>query len=67
MHVQYGQLLPWPLTFSFSRAIQDPELHYWKGKAENVKGAQQILHNRMLLNDLARKGEYKPELEKEYA
>jgi fructose-bisphosphate aldolase class I len=67
MHVQYGKLLPWPLTFSFSRAIQDPELHYWKGKPENVKEAQQILHNRMLLNDLARRGEYKPELEKEYA
>jgi fructose-bisphosphate aldolase class I len=67
MHVQYGKLLPWPLTFSFSRAIQDPELHYWKGKPENVKEAQQILHNRMLLNDLARKGEYTPELEKEYA
>jgi fructose-bisphosphate aldolase class I len=67
MHVQYDKILPWPLTFSFSRAIQDPELHCWKGKAENVQAAQQILYERMMLNDLARKGEYKPELEKEYA
>jgi fructose-bisphosphate aldolase class I len=64
MHVLYGKLLPWALTFSFSRAIQDPELHYWKGKEENKEGAQHILYERMLLNTLARKGEYIPALEK---
>lgn len=63
MHVLYGDILPWALTFSFSRAIQDPELHYWKGKQENVKEAQRILYERMLLNTLARKGKYKPVLE----
>jgi len=64
MHVLYGDLLPWALTFSFSRAIQDPELHYWKGKEENKEGAQHILYERMLLNTLARKGEYTPVMEK---
>jgi fructose-bisphosphate aldolase class I len=64
MHVLYGDILPWALTFSFSRAIQDPELHYWKGKEENIQGAQHILFERMLLSSLARKGEYKPVLEK---
>jgi fructose-bisphosphate aldolase class I len=63
MHVLYGDLLPWALTFSFSRAIQDPELHYWKGKEENAKEAQHILFERMMLSSLARKGEYKPVLE----
>jgi fructose-bisphosphate aldolase class I len=63
MHVLYGDLLPWALTFSFSRAIQDPELHFWKGKEENTKEAQHILYERMLLSTLARKGEYKPVLE----
>jgi fructose-bisphosphate aldolase, class I len=63
MHVLYGDLLPWALTFSFSRAIQDPELHYWKGKEENTKQAQHILYERMMLSSLARKGEYKPVLE----
>jgi fructose-bisphosphate aldolase class I len=64
MHVLYGDILPWALTFSFSRAIQDPELHYWKGKEENRAHAQHILYERMLLNSLARKGEYKGVLEK---
>jgi fructose-bisphosphate aldolase, class I len=64
MHVLYGDILPWALTFSFSRAIQDPELHYWKGKEENIRGAQHILYERMLLGTLARKGEYKPVMEK---
>jgi fructose-bisphosphate aldolase class I len=63
MHVLYGDILPWALTFSFSRAIQDPELHYWKGKEENIQGAQHILYERMLLSSLARKGEYKPVME----
>jgi fructose-bisphosphate aldolase, class I len=67
MHVLYGKLLPWALTFSFSRAIQDPVLDYWRGKEENVKKAQKILYERMLMNSLARKGEYSPEKEKEYA
>lgn len=64
MHVLYRDLLPWTLTFSFSRAIQDPELHFWKGKEENREGAQHILFERIMLNSLARKGEYKPVLEK---
>jgi fructose-bisphosphate aldolase class I len=64
MHLLYGHLLPWALTFSFSRAIQDPELHFWKGKAENKEHAQHLLYERMLLNTLARKGEYVPVMEK---
>jgi fructose-bisphosphate aldolase class I len=63
MHVLYGDILPWALTFSFSRAIQDPELHYWKGKEENTKQAQHLLYERIVLSSLARKGEYKPVLE----
>ena len=45
MHVLYGKLLPWAVTFSYSRAIQDPVLDYWKGKDENVETAQRILPN----------------------
>jgi fructose-bisphosphate aldolase class I len=67
MHVLYGKLLPWALTFSYSRAIQDPVLDCWRGKDENVETAQRILHERILMNSLARKGEYSPEKEKEYA
>ena len=65
MHVKFKNKLPWALTFSYSRAIQEPALHEWKGKDENVKAAQDILYKRAYLNNVARKGEYKPEMETE--
>lgn len=35
--------LPWALAFSFSRGIEQPVQEVWKGKGENVAGAQQKL------------------------
>lgn len=64
MHVKYKGKLPWALTFSFARAIQQPALEWWKGKDENVAAAQKILYHRASLNNAARRGEYKPEMEK---
>jgi fructose-bisphosphate aldolase class I len=40
MHIKFKGKLPWALTFSFARAIQQPALDLWKGKSENVKEAQ---------------------------
>lgn len=34
---------PWPITFSFSRAIEQPFLDAWDGKAENGEAAQKVL------------------------
>ncbi len=34
---------PWPITFSFSRAIEEPVLMAWGGKSENVSLAQETL------------------------
>jgi fructose-bisphosphate aldolase class I len=65
MHVKYRGKLPWALTFSFARAIQQPALDIWKGKDENVKAAQQMLLKRASLDDAARRGEYNPPMEKE--
>jgi len=65
MHVKYKDKLPWPLTFSFARAIQQPALEIWKGKDENVKEAQIMLYHRASLDDAARRGEYQPSMEKE--
>src|SRR3989344_3642681 len=31
---------PWPLTFSYARALQDEALGMWKGKKENVPAAR---------------------------
>jgi len=47
---------PWPVTFSFSRAIQSPALNVWKGKDENKAQAQKLLVERLELNTHARQG-----------
>jgi fructose-bisphosphate aldolase class I len=64
MHVKYKGKLPWALTFSFARAIQQPALEIWKGLDENVEAAQKMLYYRASLDNSARKGEYKPNMEK---
>lgn len=37
---------PWPLTFSFGRALQASVLKAWKGSPDNVKAAQTELLKR---------------------
>ncbi len=56
---------PWELSFSFGRALQQPVLAAWRGKAENADTAQQALYRRARLNSLARRGEYSPDMEKD--
>ncbi len=59
--------LPWPLTFSYSRALQNPPLHVWHGEAANVGAAQKAFAHRARMNGLACQGKWKPELEKQAA
>jgi len=59
--------LPWPLTFSYSRALQNPALGTWKGQKANVAAAQRAFHHRAQMNALASQGKWKPELEKQAA
>jgi fructose-bisphosphate aldolase class I len=49
---------PWALSFSYGRALQQPVLRAWQGKADNVAAAQQALLKRARLNGSARGGEY---------
>ncbi|WP_235071113.1 class I fructose-bisphosphate aldolase [Leptolyngbya sp. Heron Island J] len=65
MNKLFGDQLPWPVTFSYARAIQQPALDYWSGKDENVKEAQKHLLERAKFNSLASKGEYSSDLEKQ--
>jgi fructose-bisphosphate aldolase class I len=58
MNVRFKSQLPWALTFSFSRAIQQPALNIWQGKEANVLAAQQALYHRAMCNQAARRGEY---------
>lgn len=63
MHVRYESKLPWPLTFSFARAIQQPAMEIWDGKDENIKAAQQALFHRAKRDQEARQGLYTAAME----
>ncbi len=57
--------LPWQLSFSFGRALQEDALKIWEGKDENVKKAQEGFLHRAKMNSLARSGKWMPEIEHE--
>ena len=59
--------LPWPLTFSYSRALQNSALKAWSGQAANVAAAQQAFHHRAQMNGLAAQGKWQSGLEKQAA
>jgi len=59
--------LPWPLTFSYGRALQAAPLKAWGGKAENVKACQAAFNHRAHMNGLAAQGEWDEAMEKEMA
>lgn len=61
MHIRFKTHMPWKLTFSFSRAIQEPALEIWLGKSGNVIAAQQTLLHLARCNQAANKGEYDPQ------
>ena len=59
--------LPWPLTFSYGRALQAAPQKAWSGRAENVAAGQRAFTHRAGMNSLATRGEWKAELEKKAA
>ena len=63
MNVRFRSRLPWPLAFSFARAIQQPALEIWHGEEANVSAAQQVLLHRARCNRAARRGEYTTAME----
>jgi len=58
---------PWQLSFSYGRALQDPAMKAWKGRADNLKESQKALLKRARLNGAAREGKYVPSLEESTA
>ncbi len=56
MH-KYGEL-PWPLTFSYGRAIQNPALKSWAANPADVAAAQALLVSAAQSNNLANMGQY---------
>lgn len=59
MHTNFKNRLPWIVTFSFARAIQQPALDVWKGQQANVKEAQKLLYQRAKSDAEALLGDYK--------
>jgi fructose-bisphosphate aldolase class I len=59
--------LPWPLSFSYGRALQDPVLKTWAGQPGNRAAAQRQLLLRARFNGLASLGQYKKDMERELA
>jgi fructose-bisphosphate aldolase class I len=48
--------LPWPLAFSYARAIQGPVLDIWQGKDENIEQAREKLQEVLKRESLADQG-----------
>ncbi|WP_407176893.1 class I fructose-bisphosphate aldolase [Bradyrhizobium sp. STM 3562] len=59
--------LPWPLTFSYGRALQAAPQKAWSGRPENVPAGQRAFTHRAHMNALASKGEWATSLEKKAA
>jgi fructose-bisphosphate aldolase class I len=59
--------VPWPLTFSYSRALQHVALNTWRGQAANAAAAQKAFAHRARMNSLAARGQWSAEAEKKAA
>jgi fructose-bisphosphate aldolase class I len=59
--------MPWPLTFSYGRALQAAPQKAWGGKPENVAKGQAAFAHRALMNSLAAMGKWSKADEKKAA
>lgn len=57
--------LPWNVSFSYARALQDDCMKIWQGQTKNVAAAQKAFSKRAMLNSLASSGKYTEAMEKE--
>jgi fructose-bisphosphate aldolase, class I len=55
--------LPWAVSFSYGRALQEPSMEAWGGKAANVRVGQRLFYHRALCNSAATSGQYSPQME----
>lgn len=57
---------PWPLSFSFARALQEPALHAWRGAIGTIPEAQRAFLHRARCNSAAREGRYSEDLQNDH-
>ncbi len=58
---------PWPLSFSYGRALQASALATWAGDNGNAEAAQAVFAHRARMNALAAAGEWSAEMEQPVA
>jgi fructose-bisphosphate aldolase class I len=58
---------PWPLSFSYGRALQQSALKAWSGDPANAEVGQAAYYHRARMNSLAVAGEWSAELEEAVA
>ncbi len=63
INTKFKNHLPWIVSFSFARAIQQPALDVWKGQEDKIEAAQKLLYKRAKLDAAARQGKYNAALE----
>ena len=56
--------VPWQLSFSYGRALQDSALKTWKGDPKNLAAAQKAFNRRARCNSAARSGKYTSDMER---
>jgi fructose-bisphosphate aldolase class I len=56
--------LPWAVTFSYGRALQNAAMLLWGGDPANVPQAQVAFAHRAKMNSLAALGKWQPELDR---
>jgi fructose-bisphosphate aldolase class I len=54
---------PWPLSFSYGRALQASALQAWSGEADNVEAGQDAFLHRARMNALAVAGDWSADVE----
>ncbi|MGZ5117461.1 MAG: class I fructose-bisphosphate aldolase [Burkholderiales bacterium] len=65
MNRMFQGKLPWPVSFSYGRALQQASLKAWKGNTSNVAAGQAALLHRSRMNSLACSGRYSDKEEKQ--
>lgn len=63
MNKLFRNQLPWKLTFSYGRALQQAAMEQWGGHDNNVPAAQKALYHRAKCNSAAAIGQYSPDME----
>jgi fructose-bisphosphate aldolase, class I len=64
MNQIFAGKMPWALTFSYGRALQQAAMQTWMGQDANVSAAQKALYHRAQCNSAAALGKYDSSMEK---